>query len=334
MATRRELGRLLFGGLAASQLGLVPARAAGAGLPTRFGGVEMGVCLYNYRDMPRPADQEAYLGAMIDACVRSGVGLVELNSNYLEPANFLPFQGIPRIQDARPNINPANPPRWATVSREELLAERDRMRQWRLKTPVSYFSDAAARFRRAGLTPFSYVMTFTPDMTDAEMDAIFRHARALGVKVLSTNQTKVEMGPRLVPYAERYGFDLGFHNHTQTLNPNEVASLESFEKLFALSPRMKANLDVGHYVAANLDAVDFVRKHPTRITHLHMKDRKRNEGPNVRWGEGDAPIRDLLLMIRDQKLPIPCFVEYEYRGDRSSVEETQACLDFMKRVLA
>ena len=36
-------------------------------------------------------------------------------------------------------------------------------------------------------------------------------------------------------------------------DPNEVASVASFERLFAMSPRFKANLDVGHFVAANQD---------------------------------------------------------------------------------
>jgi sugar phosphate isomerase/epimerase len=335
MQSRRDFARFLFSGLAAAAIAPAAAYAAAARLGSQYGGVDVGVCLYNFRDIARIPDQSAYVDLLIDASVKAGVGLVEINSPYLEPANFLPFQGIPRIQDFMPPPNPNQPtPRWMTASREELTAERERIRQWRLNTPISYFSDIGARFRNAGLSPFSYVITFTWDMTDPEIDAIFRHAQALGVKVFSTNQTKVELGPRLVPFAERYGMDIGFHNHAQRLNPNEVASIESFEKLFALSPRFKANLDTGHYVAANQDALEFVRKHPTRITHLHMKDRKRDEGPNLKWGQGDTPLRELLLLIKQQGLPIPCIVEYEYRGDGSGIEETRACLDFMRQVLA
>jgi len=335
MQSRRDFTRLLFAALAAAALAPTAASSATARLGSQFGGVDVGVCLYNFRDIVRIPDQQAYIDLLIDACLQVGVGLVEINSPYLEPPMDLPFQGIPRIQDFMPPPNPnAPPPRWTTMSHEELLTERDRLRQWRLNTPIGYFVDVGNRFRAAGLTPFSYVITFTWDMTDPEIDAIFRHVQALGVKVISTNQTKVELGPRLVPFAEGYGFDIGFHNHAQRLNPNEVASLESFEKLFALSPRFKANLDTGHYVAANLDALEFVRKHPTRITHLHMKDRKRDEGPNLPWGQGDTPLRELLLVIKQQNLPIPCIVEYEYRGDGSGIEETRACLDFMRHVLA
>ncbi len=155
----------------------------------------------------------------------------------------------------------------------------------------------------------------------------------MGISIFSTNQTKVEMGPRLVAFADKYKCDIGFHNHTQVNNPNEIASVESFERLFALSPRMKANLDVGHFVAANNDALAFFNKHPDRITHLHMKDRKKNEGPGTPWGDGDAPLKELLIQIRDRKLPIGCIVEYEYRGPGTGIQETTKCMEFMRKVL-
>jgi sugar phosphate isomerase/epimerase len=297
-------------------------------------GVKLGICLYDFRDIPRPANQDQYIDLLVDASVKSGAAFVEINSSNLEPRNDLPFAGIPRIQDARQVVQPGQPtPKWMTWTPAELQAAREDLRKWRVSTPMSYFEGVRRKFEAAGLTPFSYVHTFTPDMTDAEIDAAFRQARALGVNIFSTNQTKVEMGPRLVAYADRYRCDMGFHNHTQTKNPNEVASTESFEKLFALSPRFKANLDVAHYVAANQDALAFLKAHPDRITHLHMKDRKRDEGPGTPWGQGDAPLKEMLLIIRDQKLPIPCIVEYEYRGTGTGLEETIKCMDFMRRTL-
>jgi len=333
MVSRRDFARLLLGG-AALAAGGASAFAQGRKIDSTVAGVRLGVCLYNFRDLPRPADQQAYIDLLIDACVRSGGGLVEVNSNYLEPRNDLPFAGIPRIQDWQPKPAPGAPtPKWMTMPREELLAQREALRRWRIDTPASYHEGVRRKIEAAGLAPYSFVITFTPDMTDEEIDAVFRQARSLGVSVFSTNQTKVELGPRLVPFADRYGMEIGFHNHTQVLNPNEVAAPDTFERLFALSPRFKANLDVGHYTAANLDALDFLKRFPDRITHLHMKDRKRNEGPGTVWGEGDAPLREMLLTIRDRRLPIPCIVEYEYRGAGTSVEETIRCLDYMRRVL-
>jgi sugar phosphate isomerase/epimerase len=334
MLSRRDFARVALGG-ATALAATGPAAFAAAPIPYTVNGVRIGVCMYCFRDMPRPADQGRYIDMFVDATVKSGAGLIEINAPYLEPANDLPFQGIPRIQDAHPPrpAPGAAVPKWMTMTPAELQAARDALRQWRLTTPLSYWQGVRRKFVDAGVTPFSYVMTFTPDMTEAEIDAIFKQARALGVSVFSTNQTKVEMGPRLVPFAERYRMDLGFHNHTAVANPNEVASIDSLERLFALSPRMKSNLDTGHFVAANQDPLAFLRRHPDRITHLHMKDRKRNDGPNLPWGEGDTPIKPLLLEVRDRKLPIPAIVEYEYRGT-GGLAETTHCLEIMRQTLS
>jgi hypothetical protein len=60
----------------------------------------MGVCLYDFRDLPHLSDQPRYLASLIAACVAVGAGLVEINANCLEPPNTLPFAGIPRLWDA------------------------------------------------------------------------------------------------------------------------------------------------------------------------------------------------------------------------------------------
>jgi sugar phosphate isomerase/epimerase len=151
--------------------------------------------------------------------------------------------------------------------------------------------------------------------------------------VFSTNQTKVDMASRLKPLAERYGMDLGFHNHTEVDDPNEVASAAGLEKLFALSPRFKSNLDVGWFTASNQDPYAFLMRHADRITHLHMKDSRRNGGPGTPWGQGDAPLKPILRWVKETRSQIPCFVEYEYRGTGTGVEETVKCLDFMRAAL-
>jgi sugar phosphate isomerase/epimerase len=301
-------------------------------LPTRVGGVRTGVCLYNFRDLPRLPDAMAYLDSMIDACVQVGIGLVEINSTYIEPVSRLPFAGIPRIWDA-PLVGPQRDA-FAQLTPQQVQAERERLRFWRLSTPPSHFAAIRRKFVAAGLEPLSYVITFTPDMTDPEIDAIFRQARALGVRLFSTNQTKVEMAPRLALFADRYAIDLGFHNHTATGNPNEVASRDSLERLFSVSPRCKVNLDLGHFTAADQDEMALLDDHFDRITHFHIKDRKRHLGPNVSWGEGDSPIASILLAIRERRSDTPAVIEYEYRGSGGSVAETRRCLAYMQRILA
>jgi hypothetical protein len=48
------------------------------------------------------------------------------------------------------------------------------------------------------------------------------------------------------------------------------------------------------------------------------------------WGEGDTPIKPVLLLLKEKKYPIPAFVEYEYRGTGTPIEEVKKCLDYMR----
>ena len=113
-----------------------------------------------------------------------------------------------------------------------------------------------------------------------------------------------------------------------------TATPESFSKALALSKYFKINLDIGHFTAANFDAVQFIRENHAHITHLHMKDRKKNQGPNVPWGEGDTPIKAVLALLKEKKYPIRAFVEYEHRGTGTPVEEVKKCMAYMRQALA
>ena len=59
-----------------------------------------------------------------------------------------------------------------------------------------------------------------------------------------------------------------------------------------------------------------------------------HEGDNVSWGEGDTPLRVVLLMLKKEKWPIPAYVEYEYKGTGTPTEEVKKCFQFAKQILA
>jgi sugar phosphate isomerase/epimerase len=106
------------------------------------------------------------------------------------------------------------------------------------------------------------------------------------------------------------------------------------EKLLAISKQFAINLDIGHFTAGNHDAADFLKKHHDRITHIHIKDRKRNGGPNVALGTGDTPIRECLLMIRDNRWPIYGIIEREYRdAPGNAVEQSKSQLAYLAQTL-
>ena len=92
------------------------------------------------------------------------------------------------------------------------------------------------------------------------------------------------------------------------------------------------NLDVGHFTATNEDAVAFLKQHHARVVTLHIKDRKRDQGPLVELGTGDAPNAQVLKLVRDNGWPIPMNLEYEYKGG-DTVVEVQKMFDYCKRTL-
>jgi sugar phosphate isomerase/epimerase len=97
---------------------------------------------------------------------------------------------------------------------------------------------------------------------------------------------------------------------------------------------LRINLDIGHFTAANYDAVAYIREHHAQITNLHLKDRKKNQGDNTPWGQGDTPIRDVLQLLKRERWPIPADIEYEYRGEGTSPQEVRKCFEYAKQALA
>ena len=309
MHTRRDFGKLALGGLAATALD------GAARTNSTVGGVKLGAISYCFRGLPRTPDAD-YIDTVIKACLECGIGNVELTNPMVEPVNTLPGGG---------RVPPDTP---------DFRKQREELREWRLAGHFDRFKEIRKKFDDAGINLFAYVMTFAEDFPDDEIDVIFKQAQALGVSIIGTNQTTVGMGPKLVPYSEKYKIDLAFHNHAKSGDPNEVASVASYEKLFGMSKRFKANLDIGHFTAGNNDAVAFIEQHHARITHLHLKDRKRNDGPNMPWGEGETPLKPALLTLKQKHYPIYALVEYEYKGNGTPIEETKKCMEFMKQALA
>jgi len=309
MITRRTFGILTAGALAAP-LSLLK----GAKINSTVNGVQIGSITYSFRAIPRPKDGD-YIDTMIRAYQDTGIGYCELFNPMIEPLT-LPGGGR------------------APLNTPELKQTREDLRKWRVDGNLSRYQEVRKKFEGAGIDLIGYVMTFTEDFTDAEIDGVFRQAQALGVKLIGSNQTTLGMGPKLVPYCDKYKIDISWHCHSKVEDPNEVASVASYEKLFGMSKRFKANLDIGHFTAGNNDAVAFIEKYHEKITHVHMKDRKRNDGPNMPWGEGETPVKQVLQLIKQKKYPIYAVIEYEYPGKGTPVEEVTKCVEYMRAALA
>ncbi len=139
---------------------------------------------------------------------------------------------------------------------------------------------------------------------------------------------------RMVPFAAKHRMPVAMHNHSNVSDPNEFATLESLATALKLSSYFRVNLDIGHFTAANYDAVAYIREHHASITNLHIKDRKKNQGDNTAWGTGDTPIRDVLQLLKKERWPIRAYIEYEHRGEGGAVDEVKKCFAFAKSALA
>ena len=149
------------------------------------------------------------------------------------------------------------------VPTPDYLRTRAVQREWCLSPgSLDEFVAARKKFGQAGINLFSMSNTFHDDCTDAEIDAMFRQMKALGIRVFQTDQTRVPMGRRLAPAAEKYGISPAFHPHADVEDPDEVASAESLTTLLGFSPAFRVCLDIGHFVAGNNDPVAFLREAP------------------------------------------------------------------------
>ncbi|MEZ5400355.1 MAG: sugar phosphate isomerase/epimerase [Bryobacteraceae bacterium] len=209
--------------------------------------------------------------------------------------------------------------------------QRDDLRKWRTTVDLAEFTKIRKKFDAAGIELYAYNYSFRDDFSDEEIERGFQMAKALGVKTL-TASSNVSTAKRVAPFAAKYKMPVGMHNHSN-LRPNEFARPEDFDEAATAGPYIKINLDIGHFVAAGFDPVDYLAKNHARIVTLHIKDRKKNQGPNMVFGEGETPIKEVLGLLRSKKLKIPANIEYEYKG-ADTVAEVRKCMEYCKNALA
>jgi len=304
MITRRAFSKLALASLT------FPGAAAAAGkADARINGVRVGVQTYSFRGIPRQAGADA-VDDIIRAMTDCGLADCELWAPQIEPAQ--PGRGRP----------PA-----------DVQKARDDLRTWRLQTPLAHFEQIRKKFDAAGQSIYAYNYSPNATFTDAEIDRGFEMARALGAEII-TSSTTIDVAKRMAPFAERHKMIVAMHGHSQVDRPGEFASPESFAEGMRLSRYFKVNLDIGHFTAANFDAMQYLRQHHESITNLHLKDRKVNQGDNVPWGTGSTPIRDVLQLLKRERWPIRAFIEYEHNGSGTPVEEVRKCFAFVKESLA
>jgi sugar phosphate isomerase/epimerase len=198
-------------------------------------------------------------------------------------------------------------------------------------------------YEDAGVKIYAFKLPPTMSMSDQEYDYIWNVAETLGAghitMELPTNDALLQ---RVGEYAAKRKLRIAFHTHGQ-------GGDSGFDKALAGSQYTALNLDVGHYFGVNgKSPVPVIEKYHDRIASLHLKDRKGpgsaaagksgpgGGGPNMPWGQGETPLKDILQLMKKQKYKFPASIEYEYDTPEGSdvVTEVKKCVDYCKKALA
>ena len=305
--TRREFAKLALAALPAAGLlpltpSLIAADASGKsrGKPhSKIAGVQIGLNVpYSFGNPQMSGDE------VLANCIQLGLSAVELRAQPVEA-----FLGAPaHLIGAKRTV--------AAGAGAEANAQEHR--KWRSTVALDRVKPFRRKYEDAGVKIEILKVDNIFKISDPELDYAFGLAKALGARAISSEISKRdEDHKRVGEFADKHQLMVGYHGHAST-------TPEHWEKAFSLAKFNGANVDIGHFVAGNSSSpVDFIRQHHARITHVHVKDRKRQNGPNTPFGEGDTPIVEVLRLIRDNKWNMQATIEFEYKVPAGSDRMTE-----------
>jgi sugar phosphate isomerase/epimerase len=307
--------------LAAAPFHFALSKAKSGKLPnSRIGGVQLGVTTYSYRSMSMKDDD------IIEYLLLAGINSIELRSVAeeslgLPPNAPRPASGVELSEKEKAEYNRAS---------EEA---RRTQRIWRLSLPMQRYRDMRKKFNGAGID--IHISKFAPTLwSDEEIDYAFRAALVLGSKGI-TDEISTESARRLGMFAEKHSSLAILHNHGQPAQPGF-----SFDNFLAYSPANTLNFDAGHYFGATgLHPNEIIEKYHTRMTSIHIKDKT---GPkstpadrNMPFGQGETPIADILLLLKEKRWPIHVDIELEYpipENSNAAIEVAKS-IEYMRNIL-
>jgi sugar phosphate isomerase/epimerase len=331
--TRRDIGKIA---LAAGAAGRLMAQKPNS----VFGGVHIGVITYSFRALPSSAEE--VLHYILDC----GLDGIELMSEVAEG-----YAGSPARAGRGPGGGGAGAGGRgkrggrAPLTPEQLAAQQkaaEELKQWRLSVPMAKYKAFRQMYEDAGVKIYAFKLPPTMAMSDQEYDYIWNVGETLGANHVTMELPEDDaLLQRVAAYAAKRKLRIAFHTHGQ-------GGSTGFEKALAASPYTALNLDVGHYYGVNGQSpVPVIQKYHERIASLHLKDRKGpasaaatsgpgGGGPNMPWGQGETPLKEILQLMKREKYKFPASIEYEYDTPSGSdvLTEVKKCVRFCKDALA
>ena len=267
------------------------------------GGVDISVITYSFQ--AGTEDMET----IIQYCLDSNSDNIELMGNHVERSI-----GMPR-------------------SRKDSAG-------WRANVSMKEFKKVKKEFGQKGINIFAYKpYCMSPGNKDEEIEYAMKATKALGANYVTAELTDVTNTKRISYYAEKHDVKVGYHGHLQSTDIAWDFALNNSKNNFI-------NLDIGHYIAvggANTKEtlLKFIENNHDRICSLHLKDRNAptetnpDDRDNKIWGQGDTPIKEVLLLMQKNSYGFTATIEREYPipQESNAVQEVIRCMDYCKSVL-
>ena len=288
MHTRRHFNGLLLATLAAG------GRCSFAAPASRMvGGVHLGLESYSLMPLRGEDLQDRWIGLMHQ------LGFAECS--VFEPL-LQPVELTTKLQAAR-----------ESKDRQAIDTTMQELNQWRAGLSVSSFRDMRSKFSAAGVRfAFFSGSTLSSSSTDADLEHVCALTQALGAEFVTVAAGK-SIVKRLVPLVARYDLRIGIQGrpNAHSTDPDAIARAEDFEEAVGYSSRCAIDIDIGDATGAGFDVMPFVTRNHARIARIELKDRKR-DNTSMPWGQGDTPLKDVLLYVRENRLPIRCYIDCDY----------------------
>jgi sugar phosphate isomerase/epimerase len=298
-------------------------------------GVQVGAITYSFREM---ADQSAE--AVLEYVRSCGISAIELMGDPAEafaggPKSTIDFRvmsNIFRKRQAKQELSSDEQKQLVAFMKEREAIGIQRT-EWRKTADMKDFEKLRKMYKKAGVSIYAFKPdAFSVRNLDSDIHFGMRAAKALGAQSVTLEHPADDAHTlKLGKIAETYGLKVGYHGHEQQ-------TFGFWDTALSQSPANSLNLDLGHFVAAgNPNPLDIITQKHANISSMHIKDRqsKANGGANLVWGSGDTPIKEALVMMRDQKYKFPATIELEYKipEGSDSVKEVKKCVDLCRTML-
>ncbi len=344
---RRDFGKMALAAAAAPSL-------LSAKPDSVYGGVQMGVITYSFRDMPNAhTDAVAMLKYVSDANA-SGIELMNDAAEAFAGSPAAAYAagrggGGGTIVMGRGGRGASGAVQMTPEEQAKMQAARDEMmkqqqsraeelKKWRLSVSMDKYKELRKLYNDAGVSIYAFKLEpLPPNMSDDEMDYIFTVGKTLGANHVTTElSTNTALTQKWGDTALRHGMRTAYHAHEQ-------AKIDAWDAVLAQSKGNAANIDLGHYFAGTGQSpIPAMEKLHDRIGSVHLKDRKASstpggrDGANLPWGLGDTPIVEILQTIKKNKYTFPVSVELEYAVPQGSdsVVEVKKCIEYARKALA